>query len=416
MNPENLEARIAALERRVTCLERIVEMSRIINSNLDLEPLLQAIVQAAAELTQAEGGSILLLDRQTGELHFRAVTGAKSEGIRHIPVPLNGSIAGQILRQNRPLVIEDAARDPRIYRQVDESSQFTTRSLMGVPLRVKDKSIGVLEVVNKIGNGGFTAEDVEVLSVLADQAAIAIENARLLAELRRAYRELQELDRLKSEFLSIASHELRTPLITILGYAALLEQDITGPAREQLALVRQSAWQLRNIIDDMVNLHHLETGQAPLERTRVLVQEIVAEVLEEFTPMAESRRQTIAISLPGVPLSVLADREKLYLALRNLVSNAVKFTPEGGQIGIRVEEQPAETVFIVWDTGPGIPPRHQRRIFDRFYQAEPSLTRQHGGLGLGLTIAREIVELHGGRIWVESVVGQGSAFYMAIPH
>ena len=273
----------------------------------------------------------------------------------------------------------------------------------------------MLEALNKTGDGIFTQDDIHTLSTLACHAAIAIENARLVTEIHRAYGELSELDQLKSEFVAIASHELQTPLTVILGYASFLKADVTGAASEQLDAVLQSALRLRSLIGDMVNLRHIETGEAELELEQLSLNELVTTITSEFASLAEARKQSIGIKLASQPPIVEADRQKLHLVLANLLSNAIKFTPEGGRIQVAVEAKGNEVWVSVRDAGIGIPPREQERIFDRFYQVEPSLTRRFEGIGLGLSIAKGMVELHGGRIWVERVEGMGSSFTFALP-
>ena len=254
---ELLEQRISGLERRIAYLERIVKVSQILNSTLSLEPLLRIIIQSATELTHTEACSIMLLDKRTGELHFAHSVGHGADGLRDVSVPLHNSIAGWIVRKGKPLLIRDVKNDPRWNAQIDETIDFDSRSILGVPLKVKDQIIGVMELLNKLDDRGFSQDDIQIASTLAAQAAIAIENARLLDELQRAYDELAELDRLKSDFVSLASHELRTPLSVILGYASFLSEEVTGEASEQLSVVLQSALRLRSIIDDMQIRHVL---------------------------------------------------------------------------------------------------------------------------------------------------------------
>jgi signal transduction histidine kinase len=410
-----LEEKVGILERRIATLERILKISQILTSTLQLEPLLQTIIQAATELTDTQAGSIMLVDKSTGELRFEAASGSKREEVKRVTVPLEGSIAGWIVREGKPLMISDVRQDPRFYTRVDETTDFETRSILGVPLQVKGEVIGALEALNKTGDGIFTQADVQTLSTLAAHAAIAIENARLLTEIQKAYEELSELDRLKSEFVAIASHELQTPLTVILGYASFLKQEATGATGEQLDIVLRSALRLRSLINDMINLRHIETGEAELELEQLSLNELVTTITAEFASLAEAKKQTISIKLASQLPIVKADRQKLHLVLANLLSNAIKFTPEGGRIQAAVETRGNEVWVSVRDTGIGIPPREQERIFDRFYQVEPSLTRHFEGIGLGLSIAKGMVELHGGRIWVESVEGMGSSFTFALP-
>jgi signal transduction histidine kinase len=357
----------------------------------------------------------MLVDKNTGELRFEAVSGSKREEIKHVTVPLEGSIAGWIVREGKPLLIADVRQDPRFYTQVDEAIDFETRSILGVPLQVRGQVIGVLEALNKTGDGIFTQDDIHTLSTLAAHATIAIENARLVTETQKAYEDLSELDQLKSEFVAIVSHELQTPLTVILGYASFLKKEATGTAGEQLDAVLSSALRLRSLINDMVNLRHIETGEAELELERLSLNKLTTAITTEFASLAEAKKQNVGIKLAPQSPMVDADRQKLRLVLANLLSNAIKFTPDGGRIRVEVETKGNEAWVSVRDTGIGIPPREQERIFDRFYQVEPSLTRHFEGMGLGMSIAKGMVELHGGRIWVESVVGMGSSFTFALP-
>jgi signal transduction histidine kinase len=288
---------------------------------------------------------------------------------------------------------------------------------LGVPLKVRDNVIGVLEVVNKKTEEGFNQDDIQIATTLSAQAAIAIENARLLDELQQAYRDLSQLDQIKGDFVSIASHELRTPLAVILGYATFLRDNVTGQASEQLEIVLNSAMRLRSLIDDMVNLRHIQTDDVQLERSMFSLRQLVSDVTQEFSELATGKQQilTTKFTPSDSPLNIDADRQKIYLALANLISNSIKFTPEGGRIHINVELKGYKYWVNVIDTGIGIPETEYDRIFDQFYQVEPSLTRKYQGMGLGLSIAKGMVEVHKGRIWVESVVGKGSNFIVVLP-
>ncbi|MFN8454315.1 MAG: GAF domain-containing sensor histidine kinase [Anaerolineae bacterium] len=412
-----LEQKIEGLERRIGYLERIVKVSQILNSTLSVEPLLQIIIQAATELTNTEACSIMLIDKHTGELRFAEATGGTNEAIKQVSVPLDNSIAGWIVRKDRPLLIRDAKNDPRWHRGVDEKVDFETHSILGVPLKVRDQVIGVLEVVNKKTEEGFNQDDIQIATTLAAQAAIAIENARLLDELQNAYRDLAQVDQIKNDFVSIASHELRTPLAVILGYATFLRDNLTGQASEQLDIVLNSAMRLRSLIDDMVNLHHIHTAEVQLQRSMFSLKQLVLDVIKEFSELTAGKQQTLTTKfVPNdSPLTIDADRQKIYLVLANLMSNAIKFTPEKGRIHINLELKGFKYWLNIIDTGIGIPKTEYDRIFDQFYQVEPSLTRKYQGMGIGLSIAKGMVEVHKGRIWVESLVGKGSNFTVVLP-
>ncbi|MBC7224394.1 MAG: GAF domain-containing sensor histidine kinase [Anaerolineae bacterium] len=405
------------LRKRLERLEHVISISQILNTTLDLAELLRVITTTAAEVTDCEGSSILLIDPQSGQLRFEAAYGPKSEALKPITVPLEGSLAGWVVQHRQPLLIPDVRRDPRHYRQVDTAVEFTTRSLLAVPLVIRDHCIGALEVVNKREPPPLDEEDTYVLSALASQAAVAIENARLLGDLQRAHAELTQLDRLKSDFIAVASHELRTPLALILGYAAFLKDTLTGPNREQVDIVYESAMRLRELIDDMLNLRYIQTGAAELRPEETNLPKLVRDVLQEFRPLAEGKRQRLLLEVAPSEEGYLLrlDPSKVRLVLTNLLSNAVKFTPEGGTISVLVSRTLREARVCVADTGEGIPPEALSRVFDQFYQAEPVSTRRHEGLGLGLSIAKGLVELHGGRIWAESEPGKGAAFTFTLP-
>lgn len=415
--PWSTEDRLDYLEKRIAALERMVKVSQIITSTLDLRQLLNIIAEVATELTKTEAASIMLLDKNTGELYFQTATGEKSDEVKRVTVPLEGSIGGWIFTHNEPLIIRNPRDDPRHHRGTDTKTGFMTRSLMGAPLNFRGETIGVIEVINRSVEEDFTDQDLQTLLALATQAAIAIQNARLVSELQRAYDDLAELDQLKSNFVAIASHELRTPLNVILGYASFLKNDLHGDAIEQLDIVLQSATRLRALIDDMVNLRHLDTGQArtELDLEEFSLRGLIDDTMQEFRAVAEAKRLSLGVRRPAQAVRIMADRPKIYLLLANLLSNAIKFTNAGGNVLIAVEMRDSEVWVSVRDTGIGIPVEKLSKVFDRFYQVEASLARHYEGMGLGLSIAKGMVELHGGRIWVESVEGMGSSFTFALP-
>ncbi|MBN1978990.1 MAG: GAF domain-containing sensor histidine kinase [Anaerolineae bacterium] len=395
-------------------LERILEISRELTSTVSLEPLLHKIVQVAAKLTGGEEASILLLNR-AGDLRFQAASGDPAGQLRDIPVPVDDSIAGAVLLSGESAIISDTLSEPRHYKVVGQRIGLETYSLLAVPLQIKDRRIGVLEVINKQGGGQFSQEDVETLTTLAAQAAVAIENARLVGDLRRAYEQLGELDKLKSDFIAIASHELRTPLSLILLYAAMIREQIGDAEGQQLDAVLRAAMRLRHIIETMLNLRYLETGQMELVLERFDLRAEVRDACEEYEAIAGSSGLVLAADLPGKEVNILADREKVRVVLDNLISNAVKFTPSGGQVQISLACQSDSVEIAVADTGIGIPLEELNYIFDRFYQVEDHMTRRHGGMGLGLSIVKGVVELHGGRVSVESVPDRGSRFMVLLP-
>ncbi|MCB9422638.1 MAG: GAF domain-containing sensor histidine kinase [Ardenticatenaceae bacterium] len=399
----------------VSRLARMVEISRILNSANNLDQLLTYIIREAAILTNTEAASILLLEPHSRDLYIVASSNAIPPQMANTPVPLNGSIAGAIIRANKPMFIPDVAKDPRWNKNVDKVIDFKTQAILGVPMRDVDRQpVGVLEAINKNG-GEFTRQDAEMLTILADIAGVAVERARMDENLRRAYAELNDLDQLKTDFISIASHELRTPLTVILGYLSFLREEASPEMMKQFDTVLDAAVHLRTLIQDMLNFQYVDTGRESLNLARLDLAALVREVMAERDDTAVAKQQTVTINLPETELPIMADSSVIEVVLNNLFDNAVKFTPQEGHIEITVEARDEEVWVIVSDTGVGIPPDQYERIFKRFYQVEDPLDRHHEGMGLGLAIVKELVELHQGRVWVESEEGKGSTFFVALP-
>ncbi len=289
------------LSNKVEKLNRLVEVSVIINSTLELEPLLRFIMDSAAEITGAQVASILLVDNKTQELYFMAFASEsdveQAKRLKRIPVPLTRSIAGAIVQENTAIMINDVTTDPRHYRVTDDKSGFLTHSLLGVPMRIKERVIGVLEAVNKL-NGNWTPDDQHYLEILASQAAVAIENASLVAKLRTAYQDLSQVDKIKNDFISIASHELRTPLGVILGYASFLKEESQGEASEHADAVLNSAMKMQQIIEDMVNLRYLKVGESELDNEDMLVSELMMGALHEVQSTAKAKELNLQYRLP----------------------------------------------------------------------------------------------------------------------
>jgi signal transduction histidine kinase len=397
-------------------LERLLEISRTLAATLEIRPLLETIIDVACELTLSEVSSILLFDPEKGRLRFEAVPGFQQNDLIDVSVPLDSSVAGWIYTNSRPMVIQDARSDSRVYRPIDKALGFETRSILGVPLIVRGRTIGVLEALNKQGEGHYTEDDLEVLETLASQAAVAIDNAQLLTNIQDTNAELQRLDSMKSDFIAIASHELRTPLGLILGHATFLKEFVPQNHQEQMEVIIRSAMRLKAIIEDMATIAHQEQGESRVRREPFSMSKLVEDVAGRFTKMAEEKEIEIGFDIPeGNALTIDGDREKLDIALSNIVKNAVIFTDAGGQVGIKAEgNQGIVKVFVV-DTGIGIPPDAVEKVFDRFFQVESHLTRKHGGMGLGLSIAKAMVEIHNGQIWCESKEGTGSLFCIMLP-
>jgi signal transduction histidine kinase len=396
-------------------LERLLEICKNLSSNLELEPLLHSIIESAAELTYSESSSILVLDEENNFLKFIAAPWYMMETLKTISVPLDSSVAGWVFSNGQPMAIQHAEKDDRIYRLVDRQLTENTTSILAVPLVSKGEVIGVMECINKSNNAQYTEEDVTIVETLAAQAAVAIQNNWLLDETQSAYEKTMQLDRMKSDFMAIVSHELRTPLGLVLGHSSLLMDTASDDQKQDLMVIASSANRMKEIIEQFSDSDTLEQDLAELRRQRLSLSLLVKDVVDSFREMAETRKISLILELPGADMVVEGDMDKIGIALRNLIQNALTFTNEGGKVKVKGEVVPGYVKITVMDNGIGIPPEELSEIFTRFYQVEKHLTRKHGGVGLGLSLAKEMVELHGGTIEVESVEGGGSKFSIKLP-
>jgi len=403
------------LEGRQNQLLRLVELSVILNSTLDLGELLQTITVTATELLDCEASSILLYDEKNPRLYFAAATGSDPAELAKIPVPIEGSLAGTIFRTNQPMILNNVEQDPRHYSLVADKVKFRTQSLLGVPMPIKDRTMGVLEAINK-REGEFKDRDVAILSVTAAHAAIAINNARLLQATRQALKQVQEANEVKNNFLALASHELRTPLGIIMGYSQFLKEDTKDETSELANQVLNAARQMRTLLDEMSNLTMLKADTMGLSPQKVPMQDVVTFACEGIKAFVSTHDQELVFVFPEEPLYVNIDLDKTSLALVNLLNNASRFSPKGSKITIGTKLLGDKVMAWVQDQGIGIPSDKLEKIFEEFYQIEPPNTRHYGGLGIGLPIAKGIIEAQDGRIWAESEgKDKGSTFKVELP-
>ena len=403
------------LEGRQQQLLRLVELSMTLNSTLDLDELLQTITSTATELLDCEASSILLYDEKNPRLYFAASTGTDPGKLAEIPVPMEGSIAGTIFRTNQPMILNNAEQDPRHYSNVSDHVKFKINTLLGVPMPIKDRTVGVLEAVNK-RDGIFNERDVAILSVTAAHAAIAINNARLLKQTKQALEKVKETNSIKSNFLSLASHELRTPLGIIIGYATFLQEEAKGELSDHAQQVLNAAEQMRSLLDQMNNLTLLQTDEMVMRPSKISIQDILNFACDEIKYFAARKNLALVFAFEDDPIYITVDPEKTTLAIVNLLNNAIRFSPNDSQIVIGAIEQGNQVMAWVQDNGKGIPGDKLQKIFEEFYQLEPPNTRSYGGLGIGLTIAKGLIEVQDGKIWAESEgLGKGAALKVLLP-
>jgi len=397
----------------------------ISRSTFDLQTVLDTLVQSAARLCEADMAGITRQDA-SGFYH------AANYGYPPDWVEFNktmrmqrgrGSVVGRALLDSKVVQIADVLADPE-YTYVAAQEKVGFRTLLGVPLLREGNPIGVVTLGRKIVEP-FTDKQIELLQTFADQAVIAIENTRLFEEVQARTRELaktvEDLEiasQHKNQFVANMSHELRTPLAAILGYAELIQEGFYGALPEKsldaLTRIRSNGKHLLGLINTVLDIAKIESGQFTLNMTEYAIESVVETVRAATESLAQNKKLTLTTSVDkSLPVG-LGDEQRLTQVLLNLVGNAIKFT-DAGEVSIAAGARNGRFAVSVTDTGPGIPLDQQGRIFDQFHQVDSSLTKAKGGTGLGLAIAKQIVEMHGGRIWVVSTPGKGSTFQMELP-
>jgi two-component system NtrC family sensor kinase len=499
------EANTQSLERRLHELETLAHIGRTVTATLDQDAVLTTVVEAAVRLTEAEEGSLLLLDEDTGELYMRASKNFDEEFARTFRLQIRDSLAGQVIASGQPVILDESA--PQKIK-----TSYLVHSLVYVPLRVRGRTIGVLGVDNRKAGRALTREEMTVMMAMADYAAIAIENAQLynrseaerrkleailkqtedgvivvdqenrlllmnhtaqqafgvddrlvgrsvvetfddqqlLALLRapgdlprreeivlrdgrvfNAQRtpiqgvgqavvmqditHLKELDRIKSEFVTTVSHDLRSPLTAILGYVELIDRagEVNDQQREFIRRVRHSVEQIRVLITDLLDLGRIEAGMDAAKQSTPLPV-LARYAIDGLRASAESKNLELEADLPDDLPLITGDPIRLRQLIGNLLENAIKYTPPGGRVHIETLSEDDQVILRVSDNGPGIPPGDQPYLFDKFFRAS-NVPDETPGTGLGLSIVKSIVDSHNGRIWVESVLGQGTRFTVVLP-
>ncbi|MFQ3661084.1 MAG: ATP-binding protein [Chloroflexaceae bacterium] len=412
---------------RVRALEELLRSSEAINAILDRNQLAREIIAHARAHAPGEAGFLFI----AGSDHLPPQVFAEPPGAALQPA--GREAVAQSIRAGRPLPI--ASAEPLALLQ-------TTALTYGlaVPLRARGEAVGALLLCGARDEFNVPGAS-EFLALLANQAGNALRNAQLYSQLDAAYNSLRELDRLKSEFIAIASHELRSPLSIVLGYARMVYDRSSGDQREYARRLLTGAERIKDIVNDLLHLRDFDRKQMALNLERSALDALARQAVERLIPAAQQKGQNLSATQPDQPVILNLDREKVLLVIGNLIENAIKFTPPGGHIHVEVVCWPherlaaevaravanptmrrlADAVPASWalvrvrDTGIGIPPEQQGRIFERFYQVASSLTREQGGTGLGLAIVSDLAALQGGVVWVESEAGHGSVFSFALP-
>jgi signal transduction histidine kinase len=412
-----IETRTRELAQSVRELRALGEVSQAVNSTLDLENVLTTIVAKAVELSGTDAGAIYVFDDRQREFRLRATYGMDQGLIAALTqrsMSLDDPLLARALMQREPVQAADIRDEPTVNEIIRRAGY---RALLIAPLMRQDDIVGFL-VVRRKEPGLFPKETVDLLKTFAAQSVLAIQNARLFSEIDEKSRQLEVESRHKSQFLANMSHELRTPLNAILGYTELILDQIYGEApskmRQVLERVQANGRHLLSLINDVLDLAKIEAGQLTLSLGDYSLKEVVHGVVDAVEPLAAGKGLALKAELPAQLPIAHGDERRVAQVLLNLVGNAIKFTDKG-EVAVKASAANGALTVAVCDSGPGISPADQARIFDEFQQADSSTTRAKGGTGLGLAIAKRIIEMHGGRIWVESALGKGSRFFFTLP-
>lgn len=411
-----------AIRRRNEYLAVSAEIGKLVTSTLDLNAIFARTVNLINERFNFYHAAIYIVEETGFNANLREATGdagAEMKKQKHTYRVDSKSTVGRVASDGEAVVVNDVKTNPL---HVGNLLLPNTKAEAAIPLRIGNRIIGVIDIQADEENA-FTGDEIAVLQTLADQVAVAIDNARSFELSQQAVMEMREIDRLKSQFLANMSHELRTPLNSIIGFSRVILKGIDGPVTElqqqDLTAIYNSGQHLLGLINDILDLAKIEAGKMELAFDEVNIADIASSVLSTMSGLIKDKPiQMKRIIEPDLP-TVRADAIRVRQVMINLLANAAKFTDEGDitvEVGIKPGPTGRNEIRVsVTDTGPGISEEDQEKLFQAFSQVDDSPTRKTGGTGLGLSISQQLINMHGGKIWVESEVGKGSTFHFTLP-
>ena len=419
---QRLEGSIERLmfSRRRGCYETLLDLSKRMSTILDFGRLMETLVHGLVRGVPLTHCALMIYDAaRSAFVIYREETNI-GEGATVTMIPVDSPIVQWLNQTGRVLVKEEVKLNPEIaeYFETAEGELEEIRAALIVPLKIENKLTGILLVGEKLSGEIFDGQELEVLTVLANQVAISLENARLYEELAASNAQLMQASRLKSQFLASMSHELRTPLNSIIGFSKVLlnrlDGDLTERQETYIRSVHNSGTHLLQLINGILDFSRIEAGKLEMMSEEVDLHELIDECIESSMPLARGKQLKLEKNVPLELPRLVADRTKVKQILLNLLSNAIKFTAQG-RVFVSVQAE-AEAVHVkVSDTGMGIRTEDLARLFEPFQQLDNPVTRAAGGTGLGLAISKKFVELHGGRIWADSRENAGSTFHFTLP-
>lgn len=414
-----VESRTREIIQTVEELKALGEISQAVGSYLDVKTVLTSIVSHAVKLSKADAGTIYEFNEKSQVFLPRINHGVDDAFVKqlgHSNVKIgDNSVIGKATFNKSPHQISDLSDRPEYPLHFVKEAGF--RALLAIPLLLRNRLIGGL-VVRRKKAGEFSAAKIDLLQAFAAQSALAIHHARLFQEIEKKSIEIEIANKHKSMFLANMSHELRTPLNAILGYTELISDNIYGPVpnkiREVLERLEKNGRHLLGLINDILDLSKIEAGKLSLSLDKYSMDDLIQTAIASVEALASEKNLSMQIDMPpDLPVAV-GDAQRISQVILNLLGNAIKFTDEG-KISLEVAVSGDNFFISVKDTGPGLNEIDVGEIFKEFHQVDGSSTREKDGTGLGLAIAKKIVEMHGGRIWVESVLGQGATFAFTLP-
>ena len=420
---KELQERTRELVESVEEMKALSEVGQTVSSSLDLETVLETIVARAVDLSGTDCGVIYEYDETAQEFNLRASYRMEAEAVEALKaarIRLGEGATGQAASTRAPVQIPDSTQDTSrtVSRVRPVLNRLGYHSLLTVPILREQEIMGGLTVWRR-QVGEFEPEVVNLLQTFATQSALAIQNARLFREIEDKSRQIEAANRHKSEFLANMSHELRTPLNAIIGFSEVLGERLFGELNEKQAEytddILSSGRHLLSLINEILDLSKVEAGRMELELATFDLPLAIDNARTFVRERATKHGINLDVTVDERLGDFVGDESKIKQILLNLLSNAVKFTPEGGRIGIKARQADGSVEISVSDTGIGIAPEDQAKIFEEFRQVGGDYAHKREGTGLGLTLAKKFVELHGGKIWVESEVGKGSTFTFTLP-
>ncbi|MBI4638033.1 MAG: GAF domain-containing protein [Candidatus Rokubacteria bacterium] len=419
---QRLEVSIERLmfSRRRGCYETLLDLSKRMSGILDFGRLVDTLVHGLVRGIPVTHCVLMTHDAPTNSFIAYREEATLDENLDVPAIRGDSPIVQWLTETESVLVKEEAKLNPKIarYFEMAEAELDEIKASLIAPLKIENKLSGILLLGEKLSGEIFDSQELEVLTVLANQAAVSLENARLYEGLSISNARLKEASRLKSQFLANMSHELRTPLNSVIGFSKVLlnrlDGDLTERQEAYIRSVHHSSTHLLELITGILDFSRIESGKLEMRLEDVDLPDLVDECIESSVPLVKEKRLKLEKDLPLELPRARADRTKLKQVLLNLISNAIKFTA-AGRVVVRVRHEGDALHVSVADTGIGIPDADLPRLFEPFERLDSQVATQAGGTGLGLTISKRFVELHGGRVWAESRVNQGSTFHFTLP-